>query len=137
MHLYNIKYLFFNTNFTTVEPNQAILFLVMICLTVAGWNNSSLSFGRTSAGIVCCFWGMFDTILEPHKIKCIVAFLSQNLVHHEYVKYIKKNAVLVKWINLVHQKFHHKIQCSCNMNRKIKYICTLYSKYQCIENTIT
>ena len=37
--------------------------------------NSSLSFGRTSAGIVCCFFGMLDTILGARKIKCIFAFL--------------------------------------------------------------
>ena len=32
-------------------------------------NKSSLSFGRTSAGIVCCFGGMFDTIRGSRKIK--------------------------------------------------------------------
>ena len=30
---------------------------------------------RTSAGIVCIFWGMFDTIRGPTKIKCIFALL--------------------------------------------------------------
>ena len=41
-------------------------------------NKSSLSFGRTSAGIVWCFWGIFDTIHGPSKIKCVC--------HKEYRK---------------------------------------------------
>ena len=28
--------------------------------------NVSLSFGTISAGIVCCFWGMFHTIESTH-----------------------------------------------------------------------
>ena len=32
-------------------------------------NKSSLSLGRTSAGILYSFWGMFETIYRPRKIK--------------------------------------------------------------------
>ena len=37
-------------------------------------NKSSLALGRSSAGSVWCFWGMFDTIRRSHKIKCVFIF---------------------------------------------------------------
>ena len=55
-------------------------------------NKSSLSLGRTSAGIVCCFWGIFDTVRSSHIIKCVFTFLSQNPKHLEYKKYVQSKS---------------------------------------------
>ena len=44
-------------------------------------NKSSLALGRTSAGSVWCFWGMFSTIPGSRKSKCVSTFLSQNIMH--------------------------------------------------------
>ena len=44
-------------------------------MTAAGFfmnNNASLAFGRTSAGIVLCFWGIFDTI---GAISCVYSLI--------------------------------------------------------------
>ena len=51
----------------------------------------SLSFERTSAGIVCCFWGMFDTIRLFRKIKSVFTFIPQNPMHLEYKTIFKGN----------------------------------------------
>ena len=69
-------------------------------------NKSSLSFGRTSARIVCCFWGMFDTIREPHKIRCVFTFLSQNQKHFEYEKYVQRKLTICK--NIIREKIISK-----------------------------
>ena len=47
------------------------------------WNKSSPSFSRTSAGILCCFWGMFDTSRGPCKIQVLVHFChkTQNILN--------------------------------------------------------
>ena len=68
-------------------------------------NKSSLSFGRTSAGIVCCFWGMFDSIREPHKIRCVTSCDNKELG-----KGIEGHCFLQFWKLYVHyflQSRHH------------------------------
>ena len=57
---------------------------------------SSLSLGKTSAGIACCFGGMFDIIRGPRKSKCFFTFLSQNPVHRDYEKLFKGNVGIVR-----------------------------------------
>ena len=109
-----------------------------------GWMGykTSLAFGKTSAGIVFCFWGMFDTISGPRgdglkltrfnssiTTSHTVYILDRKLIHN-YI--IKPNASKIKsgnsiqlkyesqnqmrWYilsqNPMHQKFHHKIQFS-------------------------
>ena len=61
-------------------------------MVVVVYNKSSLSLGRTSAGIVFCFWGIFDTVRGSHIIKCIFTFLSQNPKHLEYKKYVQSKS---------------------------------------------
>ena len=38
------------------------------------WNKFSLSFSRTSAGIVCCYWELFHIIREHRKINTFLHF---------------------------------------------------------------
>ena len=54
-------------------------------------NKSSLSFGRTSAGIACCFWAMFDTIRIFRKIKSVFTFIPENPMFLEYKTIFKGN----------------------------------------------
>ena len=75
LHIHIIIYLYIHI--------MKIYFLYIICIIIHFdiLYNSSLSFGRTSAGIVCCFWGMLSTIHGSRKSKCVSTFLSQNTMH--------------------------------------------------------
>ena len=59
-------------------------------------NKSSLSLGRTLAGIVCCFWGMFDTVRGSQIIKYVFTFLSENPKYLEYEKYVQRKSGNIK-----------------------------------------
>ena len=49
-------------------------------------NKASLSFGRTSAGIVWCFWGMFHTI-ETTTMKYLISELALNYMNQKNIWY--------------------------------------------------
>ena len=49
-----------------------------------GSNKASLSFGRTSAGIVWCFWGMLHTI-ETTTMEYLIAELARNLMNQNNI----------------------------------------------------
>ena len=51
-----------------------------IYLKAAAEDKASLSFGRTLAGIVWCFWGMFHTT-ETTTMEYLVAELARNLIY--------------------------------------------------------
>ena len=54
------------------------LFILMYIKKIP--NKASLSFGRTSAGIVWCFWGMFHTIATT-TMEYLIAELARNLMN--------------------------------------------------------
>ena len=49
-----------------------------------GPNKASLSFGRTSPGIVWCFWGMFHKI-ETTTMEYLIAELARNLMNQKNI----------------------------------------------------
>ena len=55
-------------------------------LVLDSGNKASLSFGRTSAGIVWCFWGMFHTI-ETTTMKYLISELALNYMNQKNIWY--------------------------------------------------
>ena len=49
-------------------------------------DKASLSFGRTSAGIVCYFWGMFHTI-ETSTMEYLIWELALNYMNKKNIRY--------------------------------------------------
>ena len=63
------------------------------------YNKASLSFGRTSAGIVCYFWGMFHTI-ESSTMEYLILEPALNYMNKKNIRYqiLAKSFISIKEI---------------------------------------
>ena len=59
--------------------------------------NSSLAFSRTSAGIVCCFWGIFDSSRFSFKINGFLHWYYKTQFILNMKSIFKGNVALVIW----------------------------------------